>query len=156
NGRVAVVYETPSSGVGPATLQVAVNVTGSTSGSFALGGAIPTNVGGFAPLPAQPSRTGDAEVGLAYDNSHGPHRGRLHMVYTDRASTGTNDTNIFTRFSDNDGTTWSAPIRVNTDAGTNSQFFSKIALDPTTGNVAVVWYDARNSASNNRVELWGT
>src|SRR5207237_832476 len=30
------------------------------------------------------------------------------------------------------------------------------AIDPTTGNLAVVWYDARNSASNNRVELWGS
>jgi hypothetical protein len=78
------------------------------------------------------------------------------MVYTDRATTSTSDTNVFTRFSDNDGTSWSSPVRVNTDAGTNSQFFSKIALDPTTGNIAVVWYDARNSAANNRVELWGT
>src|SRR5207248_9545184 len=94
--------------------------------------------------------------GLAYDNSNGPHRGRLYMVYTDRANTTTTDTNIFTRFSDNDGATWSSPLRVNTDAGTNSQFFSKIALDPTTGNIAVVWYDARNSGSNNRAELWGT
>ena len=156
-GRVAVAYQTPSSGSGPATLRVAVNVTGNTAGSFALSaGAVPTNVGGFLSIPAQPSRTVDAEVGLAYDNSNGPHRGRLYMVYTDRATTATSDTNIFTRFSDNDGTTWSSPVRVNTDAGTNSQFFSKIALDPTTGNIAVVWYDARNSASNNRVELWGT
>jgi PEP-CTERM motif len=156
-GRVAVAYETPSGGSGPATLRVAVNATGNTAGSFTLSaGAVPTNVGGFLSIPAQPSRTVDAEVGLAYDNSNGPHRGRLYMVYTDRATTATSDTNIFTRFSDNDGATWSSPVRVNTDAGTNSQFFSKIALDPTTGNIAVVWYDARNSASNNRVELWGT
>jgi hypothetical protein len=47
-------------------------------------------------------------------------------------------------------------VRVNTDAGTNSQFFPKIALDPTSGNIAVVWYDCRNSAANNREELWGT
>src|SRR5207248_668153 len=38
--------------------------------------------------------------------------------------------------------------------GANSQFFSKIALDPTTGNIAVSWYDCRNSGSNNKVELF--
>jgi hypothetical protein len=157
NGQVAVTYQTPSGGSGPSTIQVAVNATGNTAGSFVMSaGAVPTNVGGFRTIPAQPSRSVDSEVGLAYDNSNGPHRGRLHMVYTDAPTTASNDLNIFTRFSDDNGATWSAPHRVNTDVGTNSQFFSKIALDPTTGNVAVVWYDARNSATNNRVELWGT
>src|SRR5439155_11096567 len=139
------------------TIRVAVNSTGSTSGSFALQATgIATNVGGFRAVPAQPNRTVDAEVGLAYDNSSGPHRGRLHMVYTDAPTTSSNDLNIFTRFSDNDGGSWSSPLRVNTDAGSNSQFFSKIALDAITGDVGVVWYDCRNSGSNNRVELWGT
>jgi len=157
NGQVMVAFQTPSGGVGPSTITLAVNATGSTSGSFTLAtGTVVTQVGGFRAIPAQPSRTVDAEVGLAYDISNGPHRGRLHMVYTDAPSTTSNDLNIFTRYSDNDGATWSSPVRVNTDAGTNSQFFSKIALDPTTGNIAVAWYDCRNSAANNRVELWGT
>ena len=157
NGKVAVVYETPASGAGPDTLQLGVNSSGSTAGSFILAaGSVTTQVGGFRLIPAQPSRSVDAEVGLAYDNSTGPHRGRLHMVYTDAPNTTSNDLNIFTRYSDNDGATWSSPLRVNTDAGANSQFFPKIALDPTTGNIAVVWYDCRNSAANNHVELWGT
>jgi hypothetical protein len=33
---------------------------------------------------------------------------------------------------------------VNDDATANSQFLPRIALDQTTGNVAVSWYDARN------------
>ena len=78
------------------------------------------------------------------------------MVYTDAPTTSSTDLNIFTRYSDNDGATWSSAHRVNTDLTSNSQFFSKIALDPVTGNIAVVWYDCRNSAGNNRVELWGT
>jgi hypothetical protein len=155
-GKVAVAFETPSGGVGPANLQVVVNASGSTSGTFTSTGFVATNVGGFRAIPAQPSRTVDAEVGLAYDTTGGPHTGRLYMVYTDAPSTTSNDLNIFTRYSDTDGTTWSSPVRVNDDAGTNSQFFSKIAIDPTTGNVAVVWYDARNSATNDHVELWGS
>ncbi len=156
-GQVAVAYQTPSGNAGPSTIQLALNASGSRAGSFALAaGTVATQVGGFRAIPAQPSRTVDAELGLAYDLSAGPHRGRLHLVYTDAPSTTANDLNIFTRYSDNNGTTWSNPVRVNTDAGTNSQFFSKIALDPTSGYLAVVWYDCRNSAANNRVELWGT
>jgi len=157
NGQVAVAYQTPAGGVGPSTIQMAVNASGSTAGSFILAtGSFTTQVGGFRAIPAQPSRTVDAELGLAYDNSHGPHRGRLHIVYTDAPNTTSDDLNIFTRYSDNNGATWSSPVRVNTDSGSNSQFFSKIALDPTSGNIAVVWYDCRNSPSNDRVELWGT
>lgn len=156
-GRVAVTYQTPDGNAGPSTIQVAVNSTGNTAGSFTLQSAtVSTNVGGFRPIPAQPSRTVDAEVGLGYDNSGLAHNGRLYMVYTDAPSTSSNDLNIFTRFSDNNGASWSAAKRVNTDAGSNSQFFPKMAVDPVTGEVAVVWYDCRNSGSNNRVELWGT
>ena len=157
NGQVIVAYQTPAGTVGPSTIQFALNSTGSTSGSFLLsGGTVPTQVGGFRLIPAQPNRSVDAELGLAYDNSNGPHRGRLHLVYTDAANTTSANLNIFTRYSDDNGATWSGAHRVNTDVGTNSQFFSKIALDPTTGFIAVVWYDCRNSAANNRVELWGT
>ena len=157
NGKVAVAYQTPDSGVGPSTIQVDVNSSGNIAGSFVLAaGTVTTQVGGFRSIPAQPSRTVDAELGLAYDISNGPHRGRLHLVYTDAPSTVSNDLNIFTRYSDNDGATWSSPVRVNTDSGGNSQFFSKLALDPLTGYLAVAWYDCRNSAANNRVELWGT
>jgi hypothetical protein len=156
-GKVAVAFQSPTSGKGPSTIYVTINASGSTSGSFvAAAGSVATQVGGFRKIPAQPNRTVDAELGLAYDISNGPHRGRLHLVYTDAPSTTSNDLNIYTRYSDNDGATWSSALRVNTDTGVNSQFFPKIALDPTTGNIAVVWYDCRNSPSNDHVELWGT
>ncbi len=103
-----------------------------------------THVGGFDFIPPQPDRSVDAEPGLAWDRTTGPHRGRVYVVYTLEEKNESDDTNIYVRFSDNDGQTWSAPKRVNDDTGTNSQFMSKIALDPTTGHVAVVWYDARN------------
>ena len=155
NGKVAACFQNPSGGSGASSIITDFNIFGSTTGApFVQQANVSTNVGGFRPIPAQPNRTVDAEVGLAYDNSNSVHRGRLYMVYTDAPTATSNDLNIFTRFSDNDGATWSSPLRVNDDAGTNSQFFSKIALDPTTGNIAVSWYDCRNSASNNRVELW--
>jgi hypothetical protein len=95
-------------------------------------------------------------VSLGYDNSSGSRRGTLYMAYTDAPTTSSNDTNIFLRTSTNDGLTWSAPVRVNNDAGVNSQFFCKLVVDSVTGNIGVVWYDARNDPNNQRVELWGT
>ena len=155
NGQVVVAFQTPADGTEPCSIEFALNSSGSTSGSFTLSPTtISINVGGFRSIPAQPTRTVDAEVGLAYDISNGPHRGRLYLVYTDAASTSTDDLNIFLRYSDDDGSTWSSPVRVNDDTGSNSQFFSKIALDPVTGNIGVAWYDCRNSSANNRVELW--
>ena len=48
------------------------------------------------------------------------------------------------QFSDDDGATWSTAVKVNDDVGTTSQFNPRMSLDPTTGSVAVAWYDARN------------
>jgi hypothetical protein len=56
---------------------------------------------------------------------------------------------------------------LNDDATTNSQFLPKIALDPTNGKIAVVWYDARkdlgtggsgdtNGLPNDDAQFWGT
>src|SRR5262249_20978595 len=108
SGNVMVAYETPASGSGPANLFVSVNPTG-LGGTF--GPAIKvtaTNVGGFDAIPGQPTRTVDAEAGLAWDRTSG----RVYMVYTDSPSVGSPNTQILVRYSDNNGTTWSPPLAV--------------------------------------------
>ena len=58
NGRVAVGFQTPDGGVGPSTIRVAINASGSSAGSFILAvGSVATAVGGFRSIPAQPNRT---------------------------------------------------------------------------------------------------
>lgn len=125
-----------------------------------------THVGGFDFIPAQPDRSVDAEVGLAWDRTGGIHHGRVIMVYTGEHPNESNNTDVYVRHSDDGGTTWSAPVRVNDDATTNSQFLPKISLDPTGGNVAVVWYDSRNDLGtggsgdtdgvpNDDAQFWG-
>jgi hypothetical protein len=90
----------------------------------------------------------------------------LDVVYTAEHPNESDDTDIFVRHSDDNGATWSAPVRVNDDATTNSQFLPKISLDPTTGYLAVVWYDARNDLGsggpgdtdgvpNDDAQFWG-
>src|SRR5262249_32960803 len=121
-GQVVVCFQDSGSGVGPDNIRVSQDPDGLGPLGFTNPTiATPTNVGGFRPIPAQPVRTVDAESKVAYDKSNGPHRGRLYLVYTDAPSTTSNDLNIFLRFSDNNGTTWSAPVRCNNDSGTNSQ-----------------------------------
>jgi hypothetical protein len=113
-----------------------------------------TNVGGLDVIPAQPERTIDAEARLAFDLSGGSTNGRLYMVYTNEILDGTNNTDIYLKFSDNFGATWSTPVRVNDDTTTHSQFLPAIAVDQTTGYVGLSWLDARNSTDNTGVQLY--
>jgi hypothetical protein len=157
NGEVLVTYQGAASA--PDTISVNLDPDGLGPAGFSTGiTATTTEVGGFLAIPAQPRRTIDAEAGLAWDRSGGPHHGRVHLVYTDRPATTSNDTDIYARYSDNNGTTWSAPVRVNDDAAGNgkSQFLPRIALDQTTGYFAVSFYDSRNSSLNNTAEYWAT
>ena len=125
-----------------------------------------THVGGFDFIPAQPDRSVDAEVGLAWDHTGGSHAGRVYMVYTAEQPNESDNMDIYVRHSDDGGSTWSGAVRVNDDNTANSQFLPKISLDPATGNIAVVWYDCRNDLGtggpgdtdgipNDDAQFWG-
>jgi hypothetical protein len=127
---------------------------------------VDTHVGGFDFIPPQPDRSVDAEPGLAWDRTGGPHGGRVYLVYTLEHPNESDNTDIYVRYSDNNGITWSGPTQVNDDHTKNSQFLPKISLDPTTGNLAVVWYDSRNDLGtggpddtdgvpNDDAQFWG-
>lgn len=148
-GQVMVTYEDPTSGQGLSNLLMNLDPDGLGPSGFGAAVTISTtNVGGFDFIPAQSERSVDAEVGLAFDLSNGAHRGRVYAIYTNEQPDESNDMNIFVRFSDNNGTTWSAPVRVNDDNTVFSQFLPRIAVDPTTGDVGASWYDCRNDAGN--------
>lgn len=157
NGKVAVTYQKSSLNNGPSTIYANVDATGLAAGGFGSRITVTSsNVGDFDTVPPQPGRSVDAEAGLAWDRTGGLHHNRLYMVYTDETVNESNDLNILVRHSDNDGVSWSAPVRVNDDTGTKTQMLPRIALDPTTGNIAVVWYDARNDSTDKKVEFWGS
>jgi hypothetical protein len=125
-----------------------------------------THVGGFAFIPPQPDRSVDAEPGLAWDRTGRAHPGRVYLVYTQEQQNESGDTDVYVRHSDDNGATWSAGGRVNDDPTANSQFLPKLALDLTTGNLAVVWYDSRadlgrggpgdtDGVPNDDAQVWG-
>ena len=145
NGQVLTTYQDNIPTQGPSTIWTNLDPDGFGPAGFGdARAATATNVGGFDYIPPQARRSVDAEAGLAYDRSGGAHHGRVYLLYTDEQPNESDDTDIWVRHSDDDGATWSAPVRVNDDAGTNSQFNPHIAIDQATGFIAVGFHDARN------------
>jgi hypothetical protein len=143
-GQIATVWQQATSGVGPDQISVSTDPDGLGSQGFTNPTVVTsTNVGSFRPIAAQPLRTVLANASLAWDLSNGAHRGRLYMSYCNAANTTTDDLDVFVRFSDDGGNTWSGAIKVDDDVTGRSQFFPRVAVDQTTGNVAIAWYDCR-------------
>jgi hypothetical protein len=160
-GQVMVTYQRDLSTTvgqeGPSDIWTHVDPDGLGPQGFGPGTrATYTNVGGFDFIPAQNRRSIDAEANLEYDRSGGPRNGRAYLVYTNERGreslTGNNaDTDVFIRFSDDNGVTWTGPSQVNDDPDLGStargQFLPQVAVDQTTGNVAVGFHDARNDTA---------
>ena len=83
----------------------------------------------------------------ACDVSTSIHQGRVYVVFSDQRH-GTHNTDVFLCYSDDEGSTWSAPSRVNDDTGESQQFLPWLTVDPGTGTVAVVFYDRRNTTGD--------
>jgi hypothetical protein len=79
---------------------------------------------------------------LTIDNTRGPRNGWLYMCWA-----ADNYPNVYASRSTDNGTTWSSPKIVHSDT-TNDQFWSWITLDPTNGDVAVMYSDSRDDTAN--------
>jgi PKD repeat protein len=95
---------------------------------------------------------------MAVDISEGPNKGNIYIVWTNIGTPGTNtgtNKSVYLIRSTNGGTTWSTPIRVNqgTFADGKESYSPWITCDPETGNLSVVFYDDRNTAST-ACEAW--
>ena len=86
---------------------------------------------------------------MAVDNSNGPNRGTIYIVWSNVGVPGVNtgaDIDLYLIKSADGGSTWSSPTRVNQDPpGLGKQHFLPwITVDVVTGGVCVVYYDDRN------------
>ena len=86
------------------------------------------------------------------DLSGGPRNGYLYTVWCDSRNS---DPDIFLIKSSNGGTNWSTPVRVNNDAISNGkmQCWPWISVNEQ-GNIAILYYDSRNSTNTNTIEAW--
>ena len=166
-GQVMNVCTLTETGSGGGRLSVSLNPTG-VGGTFGNGIFVAdSHIGGFHFIPAQIDRSIDAEPSLGWDRSGGVHNGRVYLVYTFNFTNQDNNTDIEESFSDDQGATWSSPVRVNDDTTKNSQFNPAVAVDQTSGNLVVTWYDCRNDlgqggpgdtnngSPNDDAQFWG-
>ena len=172
-GQVMVTYQNAVNGQGGTNIYTAVDPdglgpAGFTPGSLAAKSRVAhSHVGGFDFIAAQPDRSVDAEANLAWDRSGGAHNGRVYLVWGQETANENDDIDVMLQYSDDEGTTWSAAVRLNDDHTANSQFMQAIALDQTSGAVGVSWYDARNDLGtggsgdtngvpNDDAQIWAT
>ncbi|HJP65722.1 MAG TPA: sialidase family protein [Actinomycetota bacterium] len=168
DGQVMVIYQDQTSGQGGARIYTALDPDGLGPDGFDNPRFFArTRVGGFDYLPVQPDRSVDAEASLAWDRSGGPFAGRVYAIWTQELKNESDNMDIRLQISDDNGTSWSRAVRLNDDVTRNSQVNPAIALDQTTGNVAISWYDARNDQGdlgpgdtdgvpNDDVQIWAT
>jgi hypothetical protein len=123
------------------TLAIPVGVIDPDTGRRELNGGIRAGVGHY---PA-----------MAVDTSSGPRRGNLYLVWSDGRN---GDADIMFSRSTDGGQTWSASTRINDDPERNGrdQFFPWISVDPTNGNIAVMFYDRRNDPDNLILDVYMT
>ncbi len=115
--------------------------------------ANPHFIGTAISILPQDRRGVDANPRLAFDDSPGPHSGRVYLSYMGRPQANSPATDIYLMTSDDNGFSWSAPVQVNDNKGTDTPFLPSIAVDQKTGDVALSWYDTRNSASGKTTQF---
>jgi hypothetical protein len=168
DGQVMVTYQDQTNGQGGSHIYTAIDANGLKPGGFSDPRLLARSaVGGFDFIPAQPDRSVDAEANLAWDRSGGPHDGRVYAIWTQESPNESDNMDIMFQYSDDNGTTWTQPVRLNDDHTANSQFMPAIAVDQTNGDLAVSWYDCRNDLGsgglgdtdgipNDDAQIWAT
>ncbi len=96
---------------------------------------------------------------IAADNSYGPYRGRLYLVYASNNPSGNNNkSDVFLRYSTDYGATWSPEKVVNDDANpqNNHSFFPAIWCDITSGRLYIKFYDTRLVPTADSMDVYAT
>jgi hypothetical protein len=119
-------------------------------------GVIGTEIGGRSTVNGMRTRPYPM---IAADNSWGPNRGRLYLVYATNDPPGSgNKPDVFCRYSTDMGATWSAALRVNDDINpaTNHTYFPAIWCDKETGRLFVKFYDTRRCPTSDSMDVYAT
>ncbi len=78
----------------------------------------------------------------------GPHRGRLYCTWMDLNASG--NTGILLSFSDDAGSSWSAPAPIGHQLPGTDRFNQWLSVDPVSGDVTASYYDTQNDLTGQR------
>ncbi len=101
------------------------------------------------PIPGL-NRTNGMPVTVV-DNSEGPYRGRIYVMWGDLRH-GENNADIFLAHSDDNGESFSTPQKVNQDSTNTHQFLPWMSIDNKSGAIYSVYYD-RSQYSNDSTDV---
>jgi hypothetical protein len=96
---------------------------------------------------------------IAMDNSNGPYRGRLYLVYATNDPPGNgNKPDIWCQYSSDQGATWSTRVIVNDNPNPqqSDQWFPEIWCEKTTGRLYIHWYDDRSNPGSYATDIYST
>ncbi len=139
------------------------SINGGASGSFSVMSSLTTagyvgTLNSAGRLVINNGRTRPYPM-IAMDNSYGPHRGRLYLVYASNVPAGNgNKPDIRLRYSDDQAATWSAGVTVNDNANPqlSDQWFPAIWCEKETGRLYIKWYDTRENPATYAVNVYAT
>lgn len=112
-------------------------------------------------IPAIKIRRALVYPSIDVDRSSGPHRGRLYAAWTDQSDQTRPfidgaETDILFAFSDDQGLSWSTPIRVADEGVHADQFYQWLSVDPMDGSINISWYDTRNDPARRKTDIYLT
>ncbi len=117
--------------------------------SFEPATRIINNIRGIRNTGVNKNMRNNSFPSMAVDISNGEYSGNIYVVWANVGVPGINngsDVGVYMALSEDQGITWSTPIRVNQDeTGTGSKhYFPWITCDPANGILSVIFYDDRN------------
>ncbi|MBK8981976.1 MAG: T9SS type A sorting domain-containing protein [Ignavibacteria bacterium] len=147
SSNVNYVFHKSTDGGATFSTQTTLNVAGFV-GTLNSAGRLVINNGRTRPYPM-----------IAMDNSYGPNRGRLYLVYASNVPVGNgNKPDIILQYSDDQALTWSQRITVNDNPNPelSDQWFPAIWCEKETGRLYIKWYDTRENPATYQVNVYAT
>jgi hypothetical protein len=84
-----------------------------------------------------------------------PVNGSIYVTFDDKGTGAGDKADVYFTQSNDNGATWSAPVKINDGPIGRDAWQPTIAVTPNGADVGIFWYDRRNDPANNRIDRYG-